>query len=135
MKFILINLTIICLFLFNNIGAEELDGSWLFIGEQLDSKSAECPELIVFSKGTYKVLNDCYGTDMRNPVIETGFYTLDNDQTKISFNRQEPVSEYFLHTLDSVVTFTFERKVIDKFCIKGLLNGNKFAQCYNLKTF
>jgi hypothetical protein len=78
MKKILFYINFIVLTLFSSIGCEEkgneLVGQWGLI-----EPGNGCPYVLSFdSEGGYTVLNDCYGLDPRNPIVETGQFIFSN---------------------------------------------------------
>jgi|LakMenE01Jun11ns_1017448.scaffolds.fasta_scaffold9455800_1 hypothetical protein len=69
------------LFLFLTFGlncqGQKIIGNWEFL-------NAECSELLVINQnGTYKIFNDCYAENSHNPIIESGKWTINNDETKL----------------------------------------------------
>ena len=36
---------------------------------------SECPDVLEVNEASYVILNDCYGLDPKNPIIESGSFT------------------------------------------------------------
>lgn len=71
-------------------------GEWLLKGAVGQLPPAECPDLLVLRKdGSYSVLNDCYGVDMRNPVTEVGEWIFGNGNNELSFESRKFEGNYF----------------------------------------
>ena len=69
--------------------ATEIDNSkWQ---EFVETTKMECPNFIYFTDNKFEVLNDCYGSDIRKPIIETGSYLINNN--KITFSN--PVCQHY----------------------------------------
>lgn len=69
------------LFLFLTFGlncqGQKIIGNWEFLND-------ECSELLVINQnGTYKIFNDCYAENSHNPIIESGIWTINNEETKL----------------------------------------------------
>lgn len=77
---------ILFLFLFVFCGktyCQTLAGKWQYLEK-------ECPEVAVFyENGTYKIYNDCYAEDQKNPIIETGQWKLSDDKTKLYLTNRD----------------------------------------------
>ncbi|WP_125561731.1 hypothetical protein [Pseudoalteromonas rubra] len=56
--------------------------TWLQFGEEL-----ECPDALKLKGGNYRIYNDCYGFDPKEPIIESGNIEFDNDYFYF-FNRK-----------------------------------------------
>lgn len=46
--------------------------------------------------GSYSVLNDCYGVDLRNPTTEVGKWAFGEGNDELSFERRQFEGNYFL---------------------------------------
>ena len=85
---------------------------------------AECPDVLVVKEASYIILNDCYGIDPKNPIIESGRFKSENGyfsfiQSKIdqpSFLKGDSISKKFkvlkspgdeLHLKDKSKVFKF----------------------------
>jgi hypothetical protein len=61
-----------------------LEGQWVLKQVHLQD-IYECADVILFRKDkSYQILNDCYGKDGRNPIIEEGIWEYDSDRMLIS---------------------------------------------------
>ena len=81
----------------------EIVGSWEFVGAynkpQKLSCCPECPDVFKFeNNSTYKVLNVCYGDDSRDPITETGAWTIDNSLNKIILYKRKFTSNYYSYS-------------------------------------
>ena len=83
------------LILFSSIGCaeqnNELVGQWGLV-----EPGNECPYILSFDReGEYMVLNDCYGLDPLNPVVETGqFFFTNNALGVIEFANRKLKGEF-----------------------------------------
>lgn len=64
--------------------------------EQVNSQSEqiECPNIIIFGKKTYRILNDCYGDDPKSPIMETGEFK-QSDNALVLTHRKIKTSDLF----------------------------------------
>ncbi|MBQ4836585.1 hypothetical protein [Pseudoalteromonas luteoviolacea] len=63
--------------------------AWL----QVES-NVECPDLLKLQGERYSIYNDCYGTDPRHPIIETGNIIL--NENHITFHTRSINQDSFL---------------------------------------
>ena len=92
---------------------------------------AECPDVLEINQANYVILNDCYGFDPKNPIVESG--NIDSEdgylsflQRKVeqpSFLKGDPESKRFkmlksssdeLHLQDETRVFKFRRHYAPK---------------------
>lgn len=74
-----------------------LVGEWLLKGAVGQPSPVECPDLLMLRKdGSYSVLNDCYGVDLRNPTTEVGKWAFGEGNDELSFERRQFEGNYFL---------------------------------------
>lgn len=59
----------------------------------------ECPNVIIFSEHKYRMLNDCYGHDPRDPIMETGDFEKSENSLTLT-NRKVKVDDLFTHRED-----------------------------------
>lgn len=78
---------------------KDLIGHWLYIGtEETKKQEIECPDLLVFNKnGNYCILNDCYGVEIENPIVEQGQWKFDFKENKILLTNRRFFGNYMLH--------------------------------------
>lgn len=69
-------------------------GSWV-LKESNGELIYECPDEIVLNKDkTYEILNECYGTDMRKPIIEKGTWHFNIEKECVIFSNRVMFSSY-----------------------------------------
>ncbi|MBN7816883.1 hypothetical protein [Algoriphagus pacificus] len=95
---------ILLIFLFNNRTCsqnikKDLIGHWLYIGtEEIKKEEIECPDLLVLNKnGNYSILNDCYGSEIENPIVEQGQWTFDSKENIILLTNRKFFGDYMFH--------------------------------------
>ena len=70
--------------------ADSLAGKlWLETNKEMGN--IECPNAVKFHQIKFEVLNDCYGIDIKVPIVETGLYEYKNRQLKLK-NRKKTQS-------------------------------------------
>lgn len=79
------NLLLLFTILINYSYSQSIVGEWVFsLNDSSALTQVECPEFLVFNQdGNYEVLNDCYGSDAKKPIIETGKWQLTKDNSKL----------------------------------------------------
>jgi len=78
------------------IEQRRLLGEWVFQGIVDKSSKVECPDLLTLKDdGSYLVLNDCYGVDIKNPVTEKGDWVLKGERNLILMSREFESNYYF----------------------------------------
>ena len=88
----------------------QIIGKWLYKGTvtqkgQVDC-CVECPELIEFkSNGSYIVLNDCYGENPNNPVIEKGTWEISIPAKKLILRNRNFLTNYQIHSSEKEIEF------------------------------
>lgn len=90
-------------------------GSWVYNGVSDNTKQViECPDVLVFNKdGNYSILNDCYGDDIENPLVEQGQWVLDSKQNVIKLKNRKFSTNYTFHNSSPVLTL-FIKECTDK---------------------
>ena len=79
------------------INTKQLIGTWEYSKNNNKKRFVECPDIISFQdKNKYSVLNECYGNDGNNPIIETGTWSLNAPQKQIFLSRNFLINYYFL---------------------------------------
>ena len=74
-----------------------LIGKWEYSKKNDKNLFVECPDVLTFkSDGKYTVLNECYGNDGMNPIVETGYWKLNSNKKQLSLNRKFLINYYFL---------------------------------------
>lgn len=98
---------VLVVFLFSNRTCsqsinENLIGHWLYVGtEETKKGEIECPDLLLLNKnGNYSILNDCYGGEVENPIVEQGKWKFDPKENKILLTNRKFFGNYIFH--DSV---------------------------------
>jgi hypothetical protein len=72
-------------------------GKWEYSKKNDKNLFVECPDVLIFkSDGKYTVLNECYGNDGMNPIVETGYWKLNSNKKQLSLNRKFLINYYFL---------------------------------------
>lgn len=59
-----------------------------------DGSAIECPDVVVIGDSNYRILNDCYGQDPKNPVIESGIAVVNEEA--VSFTDREVFQSTFV---------------------------------------
>src|SRR5260221_11263934 len=95
-------LIILLFFSESTLERNKLIGDWEFVGSYSKSKKfsccPECPDVFRFETiGTYKLLNVCYGDDPKEPIAESGVWTVDKSSGKILLDRRKFTSTYYSH--------------------------------------
>jgi hypothetical protein len=71
------------------INKKNILGKWEYSKKNDKNLFVECPDILNFkSDGKYTVLNECYGNDGMNPVVETGSWKLSSSKKQLSFTRK-----------------------------------------------
>lgn len=85
-------------------------GKWVYNGTvtqkgQVDC-CVECPEVIEFkSNGSYIVLNDCYGENPNNPVVEKGTWEILMQAKKLILKNRNFLTNYHIHSSEKEIEF------------------------------
>jgi hypothetical protein len=69
--------------------------------EQVNSanEKVECPNFIIFAEHKYRMLNDCYGDNPSDPIMETGDFEK-NENSLTLINRNVKVDDLLTHRKD-----------------------------------
>jgi len=71
---------------------KQITGQWLAGAK---NHQIECPDLLEFHDDKrYTIINDCYGTDIRDPVTERGRWE-EQENNEILFKNRDFESNYF----------------------------------------
>ncbi len=82
----------------------------------------ECSDVFVFSTdGSYKIFNDCYGQNKKEPIVESGKWKV--SESKIYFNDRKFTSNYTLYSVNKSVVLTITSLTADS--LKINFNGNE----------
>ncbi len=101
----------------SSINKRILIGKWEYSKKNDKNLFVECPDVLNFkSDGKYTVLNECYGNDGMNPIVETGFWRLNSDKKQVILSRKFLINYYFLGSQKEKITM----KII-KFTGKSLI--------------
>ncbi|MEJ8757250.1 hypothetical protein WG947_09605 [Pontibacter sp. H259] len=89
----------------------EITGKWLYQGTVNKNNQTtccvECPDLIELSNnGTYKVYNDCYATDPRNPQVETGKWQLVASSEKLILKERKFLANHYFLSPKKLIDLT-----------------------------
>lgn len=87
-----------------NNSNESIVGKWKM--ESCKESFIECPDIIMFNEdSTYKVFNDCYGTDTNNPIVETGNWESTSDSLILKNRSFETNSYLFNLSTDRLIVY------------------------------
>ncbi len=101
-----------------------ISGEWRFCGVS-ESEFVECPDILVLEEnGSYKILNDCYGVDPINPIIETGDW---------SFNEKDNILKLINRDLSHGGGYTIWNKTNTQDFKVKLVDGNLIQLSYYSK--
>ena len=86
--------------------SHKIIGRWLYKGtENNKTKALECPDMLIFNgDGSYLILNDCYGVNYDNPVVEQGKWTLNTKGNVIILKDRKFTTNYALHDTSQGMT-------------------------------
>lgn len=79
------------------LNERKLLGKWEYSNKNDKKLFVECPDVLNFkSDGKYTVMNESYGNDGMNPIVETGFWKLNSNKKQLSLCRKFLINYYFL---------------------------------------
>jgi hypothetical protein len=106
-------------------------GSWLYKGVSNNKKQViECPDVLVFNKdGNYSILNECYGDDIENPLVEQGQWIFDSKEKTIKLKSRKFSTNYTFHD-SSPILILYINESTDKSLKICFNNGKCIAENY-----
>lgn len=109
------------------INSKKLIGTWEYSKKNNKEGFVECPDFIIFEvENKYSVLNECYGNDGNNPIIETGIWNLNVNKKQIFLNRKFLINYYFLGSNNKNVPLKIV-KITDKQLILLFGKRNEYS--------
>jgi len=111
--------------------SNKIIGNWLYKGTENNmGQGMECPDLLVFNTdGNYSILNDCYGDDIKSPIVEQGKWVYDSKEKKITLKDRIYSTNYTFHHNTPVLTLYVKEGTAKllKLCFN---QGNCIAENY-----
>jgi len=92
---------------------------------------AECPDVLEINEANYVILNDCYGFDPKNPIIESGSF--DSEDGYLSFSQRKVEQPSFLKGNSKSKKFRILKSPSDELHLQGESRVFKFRQHYGPK--
>ncbi|GAB2972614.1 hypothetical protein GCM10027049_03080 [Mucilaginibacter puniceus] len=93
-KYLFFLITLFSINCYSQNFSSKIIGSWILKGYVGKKSVIECPDVLVFEKNAYSILNDCYGEDSELPIIEKGKWTFNTKDNNIILTQRKFISNY-----------------------------------------
>ncbi len=108
----------------------DIEGGWLFKGGLGFDGRVECPNMLIFQPMTYQIVNDCYGTDIANPIVEKGHWEVTQPNNQIRLNRTVIYSDVFFDEKQKDLTLKFDLPDKDTLHLTLIVKDKEVVRVY-----